>query len=184
MATVLDLGLLKGFTDIFVWILIFVIIYGALEVTNLLKNKGLHALFAFAITAVVALTGGGVNLVTAMLPWMVVIAAMILFVLMLGQFAGLDTKQILSNFGTRGFTWYVAIPLFVVLVVAWTQGPEPKAATDRATGEGDLIPIEEFPHKRPFLGVLTDPKVLGMALVLAIGGMTIALMAGGGGTIK
>ncbi|MEK6837061.1 MAG: hypothetical protein AABX69_00280, partial [Nanoarchaeota archaeon] len=162
--------------------LIFVIVYGALEVANVLKNKGLHALFAFAITAVIAVTGGGTNLITAMLPWVVVIAAMILFVLTLGQFAGLDTKQILSNFGTRGFTWYVFVPLIVISVVAWTQGPEPKVTTGEITGE--LIPLEESRQQRPFLGVLTNPKVLGMILVLAIGGMTIALMGGGGGVVK
>lgn len=191
MATVLDLGLLKGFTDIFVWILVFVIVYGALEVTNLLKNRGLHALFAFAITAVIVLTGGGTNLITAMLPWVVVLAALILFILMLGQFAGLDTNQILSNFGTRGFIWYVLVPLLVILMVAWTQGPgpgpgpgpEPRAATDGATGE--LIPAEKVvQEQRPFIGVLTDPKVLGLVLILGIGAMTITLMAGGGGVIK
>ena len=33
------------------------IVYGALEVTNLLKNKGLHALFAFVIIAQVMFMG-------------------------------------------------------------------------------------------------------------------------------
>lgn len=183
MATVLDLGLLKGFSDIFVWVLVFVIVYGALEVTNLLKNKGLHALFAFAITAVIVLTGGGTNLITAMLPWVVVLAALVLFILMLGQFAGLDTKQVISNFGGRGLVWYLIVPLFVILVIAWTQGPEPSAATNETTGE--LIPIEQVvQEQRPFLGVLTDPKVLGLILVLAVAGMTITLMAGGGGAVK
>src|SRR3989338_6282553 len=186
MATVLDLGLLKGFTDIFVWILVFVIVYGALEVTNLLKNKGLHALFAFAMTAVVVLTGGGTNLITALLPWVVVMAALVLFVLMLGQFAGLDTKQIIANFGGKGITWYLIIPLFIILVVAWTQGPGPGAATNGATGE--LIPIDEVDEmvqeQRPFIGVLTDPKVLGLVLILAIAAMTLVLMGGGGGAVK
>lgn len=183
MATVLDLGLLKGFTDIFVWILVFIIVYGVLEVTNLLKNKGLHALFAFAITAVIVLTGGGTNLITAMLPWFIVISALVLFILMLGQFAGLNTKEIVSNFGGRGVVWYLAVPMFVILVVAWTQGPEPRAATNETTGE--LIPIEQIvQEQRPFIGVLTDPKVLGLVLVLAVGAMTVTLMAGGGGAVK
>ncbi len=57
MATLLDLGLLKGFSDIFSWLMVFLIVYGVLEVTNLLKNKGVHALLAFVITAVVVITG-------------------------------------------------------------------------------------------------------------------------------
>ena len=173
---------MKGFTDIFVWILIFIIVYGALEITNILKNKGLHALFAFAITAVIVLTGGGTNLITAMLPWVVVIAALVFFVLMLGQFAGLDTKEILSNFGGRGLTWYIIVPLFIILIVAWTQGPSSKAQINETTGE--VVSEAQPQQQRPFLGVLTDPKVLGLILVLAIGGMTITLMAGGGGAVK
>ncbi|MBI2141501.1 hypothetical protein HYU16_03700 [Candidatus Woesearchaeota archaeon] len=184
MATVLDLGLLKGFTDIFVWILIFVIVYGVLEVTNLLKNKGLHALFAFAITAVIVLTGGGTNLITSMLPWVVVLAALLLFVLMLGQFAGLETKEIISNFGGRGLTWYLIIPMFIILVIAWTQGPEPKPAAEGATGEIISEALSEEQQQRPFIGVLTDPKVLGLILILSIAAMTLVLLAGGGGAVK
>ncbi len=182
MATVLDLGLLKGFTDIFVWILVFIIVYGVLEVTNLLKNKGLHALFAFAITAVIVLTGGGTNLITAMAPWAVVMAALVFFILMLGQFVGLDAKTIISNFGGRGIVWYLTIPLFIIIIIAWTQGPEPKVEINEATGE--VITQAEPQQQRPFIGVLTDPKVLGLVLVLGIGAMTITLMAGGGGAVK
>ena len=183
MATILDLGLLKGFSDIFVWILDFVIVYGALEVTNLLKNKGLHALLAFAITAVIVITGGGANLIVAMVPWVVVMAAFFLFLMMLGQFVGLSAKQILSNFGGSGgsgVTWYILIPLLVILIVAWTQAPREQTVANPETGE--TVTVE--PHiQRPFLGILTSPQVLGLALVLGIAAMTITLMTGSRGAV-
>ena len=182
MASILDIGLLKGFGDIFVWILVFVIIYGGLEVSNLLKNKGLHALLAFAITAVVVITGGGSNLVVAMVPWVVVMAAFFLFLMMLGQFVGLTPKQILSSFGgteLRGATWYLAIPLIIILVIAWTQAPREQTVVNPTTGE--TITIE--PQQRGFITVLTNPKVLGLILILAISAMTMSLMTGGRGAI-
>lgn len=181
MATILDLGLLKGFVDIFVWILVFLIVYGALEVTNLLKNKGLHALFAFVITAVIVLTGGGANIITAMAPWVVVLAALIFFILILAGFAGADLKDLPGVFGKKAVIWIVAIPLFVILVIAWTQAPQEKTVVDQATGE--VVTVEDSQQQRPFIGVLTDPKILGMFLIMAIGAMTLALMTGGGGAI-
>lgn len=185
MATILDLSFLKSFTDIFVWILVFVVVYGVLEVSNLLKNRGLHALFAFVMTAVVVLTGGGTNIITAMAPWFVVLATFVLFILMLGQFVGLDAKTIISNFGGRGVVWYIGIPLFVILIIAWTQGPQTKAVVDKTTGEVIIAETAGQPEeRRPFLDVLQNPKVLGLGLILAVGAMTITLMAGGGGAIK
>lgn len=182
MATILDIGLLKNFTDIFVWILVFVIVYGGLEVTNLLKNRGLHALLAFAITAVVVITGGGSNLVVAMVPWVVVMITFFLFLLMVGQFIGLTPKQIVSAFGGSdlvGAAWYIAIPLIIILVVAWTQAPREQIVTDPNTGE--QITVEA--HQRAFVGVLTNPKVLGMILILSISAMTLTLMTGGRGAV-
>ncbi len=182
MATILDLGLLKGFVDIFVWILVFLIVYGMLEVINLLKNKGLHALFAFVITAVVVLTGDGTNIITAMAPWVVVLAALIFFILILAGFAGADLKNLPGIFGKTAVVWMVAIPLFIILVIAWTQqGPQEKTVVDQTTGE--VVTVEAPQQQRPFIGVLTDPKILGMFLVLGVGAMTLALMTGGGGAI-
>lgn len=181
MATILDLGLLKGFVDIFVWILVFLIVYGALEVTNFLKNKGLHALLAFVITAVIGLTGGGTQIITAMAPWVVVIAALIFFILMLAAFAGADLKDLPNVFGKKVVIWIVAIPLFVILVIAWTQAPQERTVVDPATGE--VVTVETPRQQRGYLGVLTDPKILGMFLILGIGSMTLSLMTGGGGAV-
>ncbi|MBI3036770.1 hypothetical protein HYY73_03405 [Candidatus Woesearchaeota archaeon] len=183
MATILDLGLLKGFTDIFVWILVFLIVYGGLEVTNLLKNKGLHALFAFVITAVVVLTGGATNIITAMAPWVIVIAALFFFILLLSGFVGVKPETVVNTFGGKGtgVVWYVFVALIVILVVAWTQRPQElvKFVIDEQTGEN--VAVEQT--QRPFIGVLTNPKLLGLFLVLGVGAMTLALMTGAGGTI-
>ena len=184
MATILDIGLLKGFSDLFVWILVFVIVYGSLEATNLLKNKGLHALFAFVITAVVVLTGGGTNIITAMAPWVVVIAAVIFFILLLTTFAGVDQKTVLDTFAGKGkgVIWYVSVALFIILIVAWTQGPKEEKVIDPETSETVIVDVTQ--EQRPFVGILTDPKVLGLVLLIGVGTMTLALMATGGGAVK
>ncbi len=180
MATFLDIGFLKGASDIFVWLLIFLVVYGAFEVSNLLKNRGLHALLALSITAVVIITGGGTNIVAAMAPWAVVIAVMLFFILALGQFAGLDSKQVLSIFGGRGIMWYIFIPLAIVLIVAWTQGASGQKTVVNEAGE--TVTIEQ--PQRGFMEVLTNPKVLGLIVVMLIAAMTLILMGGGAGAVK
>ena len=181
MASVLDLGLLKGFVDIFVWILVFLIVYGGLEITNLLKNRGLHALFAFVLTAVIVLTGGGTNIIVAMAPWVTVIAAVIFFILLLAGFAGVEKDKILSPFGGNGVVWYIFIPMIIIMVIAWTQGTPEKVVLD---DQGHPVASElTVKSQRPFVGVLTDPKVLGFILIMAIGAMTLVMMARGGSVV-
>src|SRR3989338_699781 len=170
MATLLDLGLLRNFVDIFAWLLVFLIVYGALEITNILKNRGLHALFAFVITAAIVLTGGGVNLIVAMAPWVVVLVALIFFILLLTSFAGGPEaiKDMPAIFGTKGVIWTVSIPLFVILTIAWTQGSQEETLIDIDPDTGEVITTDvvNSQAQRPFVVVLTDPKILRMFLIM------------------
>ncbi len=184
MATVLDIGILSGFSDIFAWLMVFVIVYGGLEVTNMLKNRGLHALLAFVMTAVIVISGGGANIIVAMTPWVVVIAAVLFFMMLLGGFVGIDQKNLLYVFGGeqsagRNAIWFILIPLVIILVIAWTQGSPEKTVIDPTTGEEVVVQAEQG-QQRGYLGILTDPKVLGLMLILGIGAMTVTLMARGG----
>jgi len=185
MATILDLGILKGFTNVFIWLLIFVVVYGALEVSNLLKNRGLHLLIAFAITLIVAITGAGTDIVSAITPWAVVLVVLIFFVFAIGQFAGLDSKEILSFLGGashKGVMWYVLIPLIIILLVAWTGGcsQNQKPAVNTS---GQTV-TAQTPQQQSPLQTLVNPKVLGMIVIMLIAMFTLLMMAGGGGAVK
>lgn len=175
MATILDLGLLRGFADIFVWLLVFLIVYGAFEATNFLKNRGLHALIAFVLTAVIVLTSDSTKILISMAPWFFGIAVLMFFMLLLAAFAGADLKDLPSIFAKKSVIWIVAIPLIIILIVSWTQTPPRAAAGEPASAE-----TQQEPQPRGYVGVLTDPKVLGLVLLFAIGAMTLALMTGGG----
>ena len=85
MATVFDFGLLREFSDIFAWILIFAIVYGILQVTNLLKSRGLHALAAMAITVLLGVTGGATGVVTGLVPWFVITGFFVIFLMVLAE---------------------------------------------------------------------------------------------------
>ena len=72
MATIFDLALLEEFSAVFTIILVYVIIYGVLEVGGFLKNKGLNAIIALAIALLVALSSTFTTVLTQMTPWFVI----------------------------------------------------------------------------------------------------------------
>ena len=83
MANVLDLGLLKDFSFLFGYLLIFVVVYGLLQITDLFKNRGINALVAIAVTVLIATTTGSMNVITNLTPWFVIAGFFIVFLLVL-----------------------------------------------------------------------------------------------------
>ncbi|MBS3133409.1 hypothetical protein J4470_04810 [Candidatus Woesearchaeota archaeon] len=173
MATVFDFGLLREFSDIFAWILIFAIVYGILQVTNLLKSRGLHALAAMAITVLLGVTGGATGVVTGLVPWFVITGFFVIFLMVLAQFVGVNIQQ--TVFGGSGGVWWIFVPLMIGLVIALVAaGPfaRGEAQIDPETGEKIITP------GKTVINIITEPKVLGLIIILSIASITVALMAG------
>jgi hypothetical protein len=180
MASVMDFGILKNFTNLFVYLFILIMVYAVLESTNLLKNRALHAIIAFLITVIVAVTGGGLDIITSMAPWAVVIGVFLFFMLLLGQFAGIEQSQVLRILGNKP-AWYIFIPLIIILIVAWTGGASAHSKTV-VNDQGETVTVEV--PQREFMTVLTNPKVLGLIVVMLVAALTLVLMSGGGGAVK
>lgn len=173
MATVFDFGLLSEFSEIFVWALIFVVVYGVLQITDIFKNRGIHALVAIAVAVILGTTGATTTVITGLAPWFVITGFFIVFLTVLAQFIGIDIHK--TVFGGTGGVWWIFVPLMVGLVIALVAGGqfvrgEPKI--DPETGEQIIEP------GRAVINILTEPKVLGLILVLSIASVTVALMAG------
>ncbi len=176
MANILDVGLLKDFSYLFGWILIFVVIYGILQVIDTFKNRGIHALIALTITVIVATTTGTMTVIRDMTPWFVIIGFFIVFLLVLSNFMGIPTAEVISRFGGKGIVWWIFVPLALGLIISLISGGQfSRGDTTRIDPEtGEVIKV---PGKT-VINVITDPKVLGLILILSISSITIALMAG------
>lgn len=176
MANVLDLGLLKDFSYIFGWILIFVVVYGILQVIDIFKSRGIHALIALTITVLVATNTGTMNVVSDLLPWFVIMGFFIVFLLVLGNFMGVSTGDVIARFGGKAIVWWIFVPLMIGLIISLVSGGQfSRGDTTRVDPEtGELIKV---PGKT-VINIITDPKVLGFILLLSISAITIALMAG------
>lgn len=171
MATVFDIGLLSEFADIFAWILIFVVIYGILQITDIFKNRGIHALIAMSMTVLLGITGGTTQVIAGLAPWFVITGFFVVFLMVLVSFMGGNIQD--TVFGGAGGMWWVFVPLVIGLVIALVAGPfSGEAEVDPETGETILTPGQNV------LDVITEPKILGLILILMISSVTVALMAG------
>ncbi len=184
MATVLDLSILKGFMPLFSWILSFLLVYGFLEVTNIFKNRGVHALLAFVFSIMVAVSGTATLAIAAMAPWFLVIIFFVFIVYLIGNFMGISSGEILGTIGGKGAIWWILILGLIILAAGLSQTFGQRLLEARS-GEGNFTAapapgLAEAGHGQQVLLVLTNPKVLGMILLFFIGALTIALMTGSG----
>ena len=186
MATVLNLSVLNTFMPIFSWILAFLLVFGFLEVTQMFKNKGIHALLAFVFSIMVAVSGTATAAIAAMAPWFLIMIFIIFIVYLMGNFMGIESGAILNSLGGSGAIWWILILSIIILAAGLSQvlgqsllqareggnittTPGNGATVDNAAGHGQTV-----------LLILTHPKVLGMVLLFFIGALTIALMTGSG----
>ncbi len=180
MATVLDLSVLKTFMPIFSWIFAFLLIYGVLEVTQIFKNRGIHAMIAFVFSVMVAISGTATNTIVAMTPWFLIMIFFIFMLYLIGNFMGLGSADIIGSLGGKGAIWWILILGVIILASGLSQSFGQQLLAARQGGNATEVPATstnpDGSHGGQVLFVLTNPKVLGMLLLFFIGALTIAMM--------
>ncbi|MFH1181370.1 MAG: hypothetical protein V1702_00255 [Candidatus Woesearchaeota archaeon] len=187
MATILDTVLLDKFSIIFTWILIFAVVFAISEATKLIQNKVLTSIIAFCMATLAVLTPSLPKILSTFAPWVVVIAIFFLFLLMLGNFLGLPTQQIIYQLGGRGALWWIMTPLIIALIFSLSnvfgqklleeRTTPDEGATASATGVDDGS-VASSSHKETVVFTLTNPKVLGVIFLLLIAIFSILFLTG------
>lgn len=183
MATFLDIGILQHFSSIFTFILVYIIIYGTLEVNSPFgkDKKGLHALIALAISFIIIVSKIAMFIIGYMTPWFVVLFLFIFFILFAVRMFGSSDKDITGILKNRSV--YPIIIVFVVIIIisslsaAFGQQLLEKNTDEELDDNGEAVVIED--GKTPststnsfsenLVNTLFHPKVLGMIVILLIG---------------
>ncbi len=174
MATLLDTGLFDQFSVIFTWILLFLVVFGILEVTNVFKNRNIHVLLAFVVAILASTSTLSVGIVETMLPWFLIIAFFVFFVYMIGNFMGIGNNEILQAMGGGDRAiWWILVLGFLIVAAALSNSFGEELLDERGEGTQD-------DSQRQVILALTNPKVLGLGLIFIIGAFTILFMAGAG----
>ncbi|MBN2454021.1 hypothetical protein JXB11_00595 [Candidatus Woesearchaeota archaeon] len=186
MATFLDTVLLEKLSVVFTWLVVFVVAFGVAEVTNILKNRTLNAIFAISIAFLVGFSQPVTSVIAGFAPWAVIIGFFFLFLLLLGNFLGFPTSgagSIIEVMGGKGAIWWVLVPLFIAFAFT-LSGAFGQQLLEERTGPQDTTTavdggsVASSEHEESVIVTLTNPKVLGLMLVFIIGLFTILFLTG------
>ena len=119
MATVLDTSLLNFFQPLFIFLIVFALVYGILEKTKMFgEGKGaLHLIIAICLSLITIVVRPISNVFGSILPWFVLVFAIILFIFMIYGFFGIESKRV---WGMIGYTPLLLILVLIVLIVLAT----------------------------------------------------------------
>ncbi|MBI4144145.1 hypothetical protein HY486_02770 [Candidatus Woesearchaeota archaeon] len=172
MATLLDIGLLKGLAGIFPLLFIFAIIYAVLIRMEMFKDRQL-------LVAIIAIVLAFAGLLTPVVARTIVMAAP--FYVMLFVFAilailayssfGIKEDTIIetltgAKYGSTFALWILAIILIITLGSFSEALSQEKTLTTGQNASAE--PKGETKGVTNIIKIITHPKVLGMALILLV----------------
>ncbi len=187
MATpTLNISFLQYFSPIFIFVLVFVMIYGILQFTKFLgENKVLHALIGFFIAVIFLFSTEAITVVQVIAPWFTVLFIFVIFILMAYKLFGATDDQIKNVMSNASALQYTILALgIIILLFGLGAGFGQKLlgysadiaeVRDAATeaGEGSTATSS---YQTNLISTLFNPKILGMILILVIAAFTIRAM--------
>jgi len=171
MATPLDVGV-NFFSGLFPLLFTFLVVYGVLSYTKVLgDNKAVPAFIAVLLAIATYFSTVAVKTINMMAPWFVLLFVFGIFVLIAYQLFGVKEESLTTlwtkNWSEGGgtlFYWILAFVLMIGLGSLFTvlkQEKLPPIVIENATAvAGSAGP--------GFWATMTNPKVLGAALLLLI----------------
>ncbi len=187
MATFLDISILGHFTTIFTFLLVFVIIFGMLEIFKIFGEgrKGLHAIISLCIGFIVIMSKGVTTVVQTFTPWFTILILVIFFILFAVRMFSMESKDIGSAFrnNTTILTVIIILTLVILLFSLGTGfGQQALEQTQPGGGGGtgtSTQPAENATgtagstgssssYSQNLYNTLFNPKVLGFILVMLI----------------
>jgi hypothetical protein len=184
MATVLDLGLIKSFSFIFPWLLVFAFTYAILQKTKAIgDNIAINAIIAVVAAFTVLLSDAAVQVVNFVIPWFAI--AIIFFVILLLFFMifGHSESSIFDYIkNDKGVGWGIFVVALVIIIAGFGtvfgqgltdlsfQGGETVVNTTISGGVGTPS------HEQNVIATLFHPKVLGFVVIFVIAIFTVSLL--------
>lgn len=196
MATFLDVSILSNFVSIFTFLLVFVLLFGLLEVFKIFGDgkKGIHAMIAFCVGLIVMFSKGFTGFMTTFTPWMTILIVVIFFILFAVRMFGVTDKDLTSAIKADS-TIYTVILIAVGLILLFSisagfgqqsldetqkaggasgpsigtgTGPSGTSTTvvDNRTQKVGATNTSDFSQN--FYNTLYHPKVLGLMLIMIL----------------
>ncbi len=189
MATLLDIGLLKYFSIIFPFLLVFTATFAMLKKTKFLgESNAIVALISFSTAFIVLMSGSVLEVIRVSTPWFVFLSGFILLLFLTFGMFGVKEDLFLSTIReNKSITWTIIIISLVIVLgstsfVFGQRALETRAARTATTVGEDGVPVTvTTATTTPSFGqnvfnTLFNPKILGMVFILLVSVFTIAMI--------
>lgn len=188
------------FSHIFSFLLVLFIVYALLQKSKLLgENKSLHAIIAFAVAMMVALSKPVVMIINNMAPWFVILMFFIIFLLVIIKIFGYEDKTIMDAIGERDYIITTIVILGIIILGGalasvfgqglLSSGDEVgSAGVETPAGTGEGIPtdgdVDGGSFEENLLSTLFHPKILGLIIIILISMFALKFLTDEGEVIK
>ena len=161
MATFLDVTGLEHFSSIFVFLFVWIVVYGVLLWTKILgENKFVHALIGLLLAIFVLISPIATNVVASVAPFLAVVLLLIVLISVAAKMLGGDIEAFPALRGV--------FIIFIVLIIVVTAGVKIREQVSVSETQTDLSKT---------INLIFHPTFLGMVLIFSIAVFTIALLA-------
>lgn len=180
MATFLDVSILGHFTSVFTFLLVWVIIFGMLEVFKLFGDghRGLHAMIALSVGFIVLFSKGVVTVIQTFTPWFVIVIILIFFIIFAVRMFGVSAAEVTAGFHNNSVI-LTFILIFAAIIILFSlgagfgqtsleEGATPGTlhnATNVTAAPGST---DTSSFSQNLYNTIYNPKVLGLILVMMI----------------
>ena len=188
------------FSHLFSFLLVLFIVYALLQKSKLIgENKSLHAIIAFAIAMIVALSKPVVMIINNMTPWFVILMFFIIFLLIVVKIFGYEDETIMNTVAEREYIITAIVILGIIITVGafasvFGQGllsggdDAGSAGVGDSAGTGDTTVTEGNTDSGSFeenvWSTLFHPKILGLVVILLISMFALKFLTDEGEFIK
>ena len=189
MASILDLGGITAFQRVWPFLLTLVVVYAALGYVSIFKdNKGVRSMIAFVMAILASTYTIAWKTINLAAPWFVLLIFLMIFLLIAYQLFGVKQEFIVDvvtgktagKYGQTFAYWTLALVLMITIgSLSSVISEEKKFTTLREGSSTETVPVSQQPLSEQvgFFNTLTNPKVLGMLLILLIAFFTISNLA-------
>jgi hypothetical protein len=173
MATLLDASALSGFSQVFAFLIIFIVTYVVLQTMKPLNmTKGISGVLALAFSLLTIMSPTAIKIVKLITPYYAVFMFLILILIMVSYQVGGDISHLSSH---RSLVITVVIISVLIFFAALGQiylGPT-LSKEYSATHNGTIVNGDSEVARPYFLSIILDPRVVGVLALITICGLAI-----------
>lgn len=177
MASLISSQLFSFMNPVFVFLFTYALVYALLIKSKVLgEHKGVSSILSLVIAIFVA-SSSDYALISSAFPPFILILLLFVFLLIIGHFLGLDSKNFVKIFGgERGASWFVFIIALILIGAILANFYGGKLLEMGTQSNSTTEPQSEF--QKNLVKSVFNENVLGFILVLLVAFLAMRFIAG------